>query len=53
MRQTEVIQAAIKETVQLLEGFLLGQHCIKTRVLPDHSSSLPVCYSFVLSEEHK
>lgn len=35
--QIEVIQATIRETIQLLEGFLFGQQGIETWVLPDHS----------------
>lgn len=50
MEQIEMIQAAVRETTQLLQGFLFEQD-IETWVLPNHSSSLTVHYLFVLSEE--
>lgn len=50
VEQIEIVQAAVRETIQLVEGFLFEQDN-KTWVLPDHSSSLTVHYSFVLSEE--
>lgn len=50
VEQIEIVQAAVRETIQLFEGFLFEQD-IETWVLPDHSSFLTVHNSFVLSEE--
>lgn len=50
VEQTEIGEAAVRETIQLLEGFLFERD-IETQVLPDYASSLSVHYSFVLCEE--
>lgn len=50
VEQTKIDKAAVRETIQLLEGFLFEQD-IETQVLPGQFSSLTVHYSFKLSEE--